>query len=101
MQTGYNYGKRVGSLSEIQVHFRRNIADMPFDVPNALPCSTLAVEDTDIVAVRLGIVGANHTQQRTLSRTVRPEQSPTFAFCHLPVHMPENNRSPIAYGAVA
>ena len=71
---------------EVEVHLGRDVADVPFDVPDALAGAAAMVEYSDIVAVALWIVAAHQAEQGGFARTVLAEQSPFLATTNSPIH---------------
>ena len=88
------------AFAEVEVYFRREEADAALDVPDAFAGAASAVEDGDVVAVRLRIVGADEAQQRTFSRPVRAEQRPAFAVTDCPVDVVEDDGFAVAHTAI-
>lgn len=53
------------------MHLRAHIADMAFDVPDALSGSTATAKHLDITGVGLRIVGTDQAEEGRLARAVR------------------------------
>src|SRR5579871_6936293 len=83
-------------LGKVQVQLRRQQADVPLDLPDALATATRPAEEPEVVAVGLGMIGTNQTQQGALPRAVRPQHRPTFSPVHGPGNIPQNQPVAIA-----
>ena len=54
------YGGQVAHVAS--VHLRADVADVAFDVPDALACASAAPEEFDVAGVGLRIVGTNEAE---------------------------------------
>ena len=82
------------------MHLGRYVANAALDVPDALATSTSAVEECNVVAIALWIVGIDEAQQRRFSRTIGTEQCPSLTGSHRPTHIVQNHRRAIAHVAM-
>ena len=70
VQTACHHLEHLAVAAEIEVHLRRDVADVSLDVPDAFAGASQMVEDGDIVAVALRIVGAHQAEQCGFAATV-------------------------------
>ena len=83
---GYDvYGREVFQVCT--VHFRTDVTDMPFDVPNALSRTSFPSEQFDVAGVALRIVGTYQTEKGGFPGTVFAAQSPFLVLLHRPVQV--------------
>ena len=82
-------GREVTLISA--VHFRRHVADMLFDVPNALSASTVLIEETDVAGIALWVISADEAQQCRLTGTILSAERPVLTIVHCPVEILEDD----------
>ena len=96
-QTARHHIHKRLPIVEIEVKFGRNIPDSALYLPDALAGAAAAVEDGDIVAVALRIVGTHKAEQSGFSGSVLPKQCPFLTCLHGPIDIVQNHAVAIAH----
>ena len=89
-ETGGDHFFARDGLQVVGVHLGRDVADAFLDVPDAFAGASSAVEQDDVVGIRLGVVAADQAQERRFSGTVGSDQRPFLSAPHRPVHIPQD-----------
>src|SRR3954465_14873860 len=84
-------------IIEVEVKFRRDPTDPPFDFPDRFSVPTLFPKDGHVIRINLGIVTEDEAEQSRFSRAVRAQQSPAFTATNGPGDPIDKHRRSVAH----
>ena len=100
VESGQDYPEAGDIGLKVEVQFRRDPADVTFDVPNGLAGAAVFAENGDVVGIGLRVVAQDKAQESCFTRTIGAEQSPALARLDNPIEIVKDGRLSVADGDV-